>query len=82
MSLLPVYPARHPEFYAVCTNCKKSKNSADLYSDPEGEAYKAYLCVNCVFTFGLMSSAVMQKLEIERDRRELKVYGSLFGKQS
>ena len=79
MSLIPVYPARHPAFYARCKDCGETKDSPSLFADTDGEAFKAYICAKCVFTFGLLSGDKMQQMEIDRDSRELQNYDNFQG---
>jgi DNA-directed RNA polymerase subunit RPC12/RpoP len=73
-NLLPVYPARHPEFHAKCVDCGKVKASPTLYADLDGTAFNAYVCSACAFTFHLVNDTHEQ--ECARDLRELKSYGS------
>lgn len=70
----PVFPAYHPIFHGECEHCKKQKNSIVLFTK-ECTPNK-YFCENCLFVYEFQN--MKSKME-ERDLKELKIYGNLFG---
>lgn len=68
-----VYPAYHPKFVAVCSNCKGTYDSNTLLvtSDVPDE----YICQSCVYLYYHVDYI---PILCERDLKELKQYGSLY----
>jgi hypothetical protein len=48
-----VYPVTGPRFYVTCMLCGVYRMAGDgcgFYADPQGAAFKAYFCPECVST--------------------------------
>lgn len=68
-----VYPAYHPKFTGICSNCKKSYDSNCLlvsYDVPS-----EYICDTCAWLYFYVKTKPIFE---ERDLKELKQYGSLY----
>lgn len=69
-----VYPAYHPKFVAPCSNCKDECDSNILLITPD--VPDEYICQHCASLYFYFDYIPVM---CERDLKELKQYGSLYG---
>lgn len=72
--LKAVFPARHPEKKVECRDCKKQHGTAESFTDDK----RGYVCYRCAVLF-YTNAGTAYRMLTERDSREIKEYGSLFG---